>query len=59
MQFETWMTEADVERVYKVCTGQLPEEFTTEDELAEFCLVVEHAAMLKLGGEGYDNSMLQ
>lgn len=59
MQFETWLTEADVERIYKVCTGVLNEAHSSESELEEFSRVVEHAAMIKLGGEGYDSAVMQ
>ena len=59
MQFETWLTEADIERIYKVCTGELSEAHSSESELEEFSRVVDHAAMLKLGGEGYDLAVLQ
>lgn len=59
MQFDTWLSEADVKRIYKVCTGELSDAYTSEDELSEFSRVIEHAAMIKLGGEGYDSAVLQ
>jgi hypothetical protein len=57
-QFETWLTEEDTQRLWNVCHGLLPETAATPDEIIEFERVVTHAAMLKMGGTGYDSAPL-
>ena len=52
-EFETWLTEEDVQRLWQVCHGQLPEAAATFDEMEEFERVVTHAAMLKVVGKDY------
>jgi hypothetical protein len=58
MEFETWLTEEDVTRLYLVAVGELPDTQATHDELEEFSKVVFHSAMIKMGGEGYDSATL-
>jgi hypothetical protein len=56
---DTWLQEDDVQRLWQVCHGLLPETAATFDEIKEFERVVMHAAMLKAGGEGYSTAPLQ
>jgi hypothetical protein len=58
MAFETWLTEEDVNRLYLVAVGELPEIQATTDELEEFAKVVLHTAMVKMAGDGYDTATL-
>jgi hypothetical protein len=58
MEFESWLSESDVERLYKVCHGELPQELASEKEIDEFTRVVMHAVMLKYGGEDYFGKIL-
>lgn len=51
--FETWLTEEDIHRLWQVCHGQLPEVAASVDEVEEFERVVTHAAMLKVAGKDY------
>lgn len=34
--FDTWLSEEDIERVWRVTQGELSEDFTTLEELIEF-----------------------
>ncbi len=36
MKVESWLTDDDAKRLWKVCHGELPEAFASEDELKEF-----------------------
>ena len=58
-QIDSWLEEEDVERLWAVAHGLLPETAATADELEEFLRVVQHAAMLKMGGSGYQTARLQ
>lgn len=58
-QFETWLTEEDIQRLWDVCHGVLPEAAATFDEIEEFERLVLHSAMIKMGGEGYIQATLQ
>ena len=53
MTFETWLTEEDSMRLWRVVHGELPESAATDVELAEFERLVTHTAMLKFAGEDY------
>lgn len=58
-EFDSWLEEEDVQRIWDVAHGLLPETAATIDELEEFQRLVEHAAMLKMGGSGYQTATLQ
>lgn len=36
MKVESWLTDDDAKRLWKVCHGELPESFATDNELEEF-----------------------
>jgi hypothetical protein len=52
-QFDSWLDADDVDRLWKVVHGELPETAATADEIDEFHRVVTHAAMLKVAGKDY------
>lgn len=56
--FESWLTDDDIQRLWKVCHGELPEVAATYDEMKEFERVVMHTAMIKMGGAGYNTAQL-
>jgi hypothetical protein len=58
-EIESWLTDSDLQRLWDVCHGILPQVAASEDELAEFERVVMHAAMIKMGGTGYTTAILQ
>ena len=55
MEFESWLTDTDIQRLWDVCHGNLPELAATEAELNEFNRCVTHAAMQKMAGKDYLN----
>jgi hypothetical protein len=57
--FDSWLEEDDVQRIWDVAHGHLPATAATMDELVEFERLVQHAAMLKMGGSGYQAATLQ
>ena len=57
--FDTWLTEADIERLWAVCHGTLPEIYASGEEIDEFARLVTHAAMLKVAGEEYSQAVVQ
>jgi hypothetical protein len=59
MEFETWLEESDIERLWAVVHGDLPETATGADEINEFKRLVLHTAMIKMGGDGYLGAVLQ
>lgn len=59
MTFETWLTEEDSMRLWRVVHGELPESAATDVELVEFERLVTHAAMLKIAGEDYLEHSIQ
>ena len=59
MEFDTWLTEADIERLWAVCHGTLPEIYASVDEIDEFARLVTHAAMLRVAGEEYLQAVVQ
>ena len=59
MEFDTWLKEEDMQRLWDVCHGVLPENAATDDELIEFERCVMHAAMVKTAGEDYLMHTLQ
>lgn len=58
-EFETWLEEQDVERLWAVCHGTLPETAATADEIMEFERLVMHAAMLRVAGPDYLTAVVQ
>lgn len=59
MEFDTWLTEADIERLWAVCHGTLPEIYASVDEIDEFARLVTHAAMLRVAGKEYLQAVVQ
>jgi hypothetical protein len=57
--FDTWLNENDIERLWKITQGMLPELAASEAEMKEFLRVVTHAAMVKVGGHEYQTSTVQ
>lgn len=44
---ETWLSQRDIERIYRVVQGELPESHAGLEELQEFARLVEAAAVVK------------
>lgn len=44
---ETWLSQRDIERIYLVVQGELPESCAGEEELEEFTRLVIAAAVAK------------
>lgn len=59
MEFETWLHESDMQRLWDVCHGNLPENAATAEELEEFHRCVVHAAMVKTAGSDYMTHTVQ
>lgn len=59
IDFDTWLTEADVDRLWAVCHGTLPEIYASVDEIDEFHRLVTHAAMLRVAGSDYLTAVVQ
>ena len=59
MEFESWLDPEDVDRLWRVVHGELPEVAATSDELVEFERLVVHAAMLKVAGPDYRQYNIQ
>lgn len=57
--FDTWLNENDIERLWKVTQGELPHAAATANEMDEFLKLVTHAAMIKMGGVEYKTSTVQ
>jgi hypothetical protein len=57
--FDTWLTEVDIERLWAVCHGTLPEIYASADEIDEFHRLVTHAAMLRVAGPDYTQATVQ
>lgn len=51
--FETWLDGEDVERLWKVCHGELDDSHASDEEIQEFRRLVTHAAMIKVAGKDY------
>ena len=58
-QIDSWLDPDDIPRLWAVVHGELPEVAATSDEITELLRIVEHAAMLKMGGSGYKTARLQ
>ena len=58
-EFDTWLEEADIERLWAVCHGTLPEIYASAEEIDEFHRLVTHAAMLRVAGEDYLQAVVQ
>ena len=58
-EFDTWLSETDVDRLWKVTHGELPDAAASADELDEFLKLVTHVAMIKTGGSGYQTATIQ
>ena len=57
--FDTWLSENDIDRLWKVSHGELPPAAASSDEMDEFLKVVTHAAMVKMAGSDYQNNVIQ
>lgn len=58
-EFDTWLEEEDIQRLWDVAHGLIPELSATTAELEEFQRLVTHCAMIKMGGEDYQQATLQ
>jgi hypothetical protein len=58
-EFDTWLEEADIARLWAVCHGTLPEIYASGEEIDEFARLVTHAAMLKTAGPDYIQATVQ
>jgi hypothetical protein len=58
-KFDTWLQENDIERLWKVVHGELPEVAASKNEMDEFLKLVTHVAMVKIGGSEYQTSTFQ
>lgn len=58
-EFETWLEEEDIERLWAVCHGTLPKTYASGEEIDEFARLVTHTAMLKLAGPEYLQAIVQ
>ncbi len=56
---ETWLTEKDMERIWKVVHNELSECFVSEDECIEFSRIIEIIGRQKLSFTPFSNSTLQ
>jgi hypothetical protein len=56
---ETWLTEKDMERIWKVVHNELSECFVSEDECIEFSRVIDIIGKQKLPFITFLNSTLQ
>jgi hypothetical protein len=59
MNFDTWLNENDIERLWKVTQGELPHVAASSEEMDEFLKLVTHVAMIKMGGIEYQTSTVQ
>ena len=59
MTVDTWLDENDIERLWKVIQGELPSAAASSNEMDEFLKLVNHAAMVKMGGVEYQTSTVQ
>ena len=57
--FDTWLNENDIERLWKVIQGELPHAAASSDEMDEFLKIVTRVAMIKMGGSEYQTSTVQ
>jgi hypothetical protein len=58
-EFDTWLSDTDVERLWKVMQGELPQAAASSEEMDEFLKLVTHVAMIKTGGSGYQTATIQ
>lgn len=58
-EFNTWLTDTDILRIWNVIQGILPNIATSTEEINEFNKLVNHIAMIKSGGNGYLTATLQ
>ena len=56
---DSWLSPEDIERIWRVGQGELPDTAATAEEIEEFDRVVKHVLMLKAGGSGYQDSTIQ
>lgn len=58
-KFDTWLSDSDLERLWKVTHGELPLSFASSDEMNEFFNVVNQAGMQKIAGKEWLTATLQ
>lgn len=58
-QIDSWLEAEDIDRLFAVVEGRLPDVAVTAAEITEFQRVVNHAIMIKQGGSGYQQATLQ
>lgn len=56
---DTWLEEGDIQRLWDVCHGILPEAAATFDEIKEFERLVLHTAMVKVAGKDFITATIQ
>jgi len=56
---ETWLTEKDMERIWRVVNDELSECFVSEDECIEFSRVIDLLGKQKFSFSSTTNSTLQ
>lgn len=56
---DTWLTKNDIDRLWKVLHGELPDAAASADEMDELLKLVTHAAMVKTGGSDYQTATIQ
>lgn len=59
MEFDTWLEEADIERLWAVCHGTTTSLAASRDEIDEFERLVTHVAMVKMAGQEYLQATIQ
>jgi len=58
-EIDTWLSDNDITRLWKVIQKELPDAAASSDEMDEFLKVVTHVAMIKTGGSGYETATIQ
>jgi hypothetical protein len=58
-EIDTWLSDNDIIRLWKVIQKELPDAAASSDEMDEFLKVVTHVAMIKTGGSGYETATIQ
>jgi len=58
-EFDTWLLDEDINRLWRIANGDLTVIAASTSEMKEFLRVVNHAVMIKMGGDGYQLATLQ
>jgi len=57
--FDTWLSDEDIERLWNVTHGNLPNSFASPEEMEEFLNVVHQAWLRKIGNNPFKAVTLQ